>query len=117
MNKKFLLLAICALFAVSAFAQNPKREFRGAWMHTINQWQYSKQSTEENKAYLIEQLNLLQKAGCNAVIWQVRPSADALYVSNYEPWSRFLSGKAGVAPIPMWDPLQFMIDECHARGM
>lgn len=117
MKRKFLTMALAAIGVLSVFAANPKREFRGAWMHTINQWQYSKQSTEENKAYLIEQLDLLQKAGCNAVIWQVRPSADALYVSNYEPWSRFLSGKTGVAPIPMWDPLQFMIDECHARGM
>lgn len=117
MKRKLLTLALVAVATMSVFAQNPKREFRGAWMHTINQWQYSKQSTDENKAYLIEQLDLLQKAGCNAVIWQVRPSADALYVSNYEPWSRFLSGKSGVPPIPMWDPLQFMIDQCHARGM
>ena len=117
MKRKILSLALVAVSTVSMFAENPKREFRGAWMHTINQRQYSKQTTEENKAYLIDQLDKLQAAGCNAVIWQVRPSADALYVSNYEPWSRFLSGKAGVAPIPMWDPLQFMIDECHSRGM
>lgn len=117
MKRKILSLALITVSAVSMFAENPKREFRGAWMHTINQWQYSKQSTEENKAYLIDQLDKLQAAGCNAVIWQVRPSADALYKSNYEPWSRFLSGKAGVPPIPAWDPLQFMIDECHARGM
>lgn len=116
--KKILLAILSVAFVAGAInAANPKREFRGAWMHTINQGQYAKQSTDENKAYLRNQLDILQKAGCNAVIWQVRPSADALYFSNYEPWSRFLSGKAGVAPMPMWDPLQFMIDECHARGM
>ncbi len=115
--KKILSLALMATVAVSMFAQNPKREFRGAWLHTIDQRQYARQSTEENKAYLIDQLDKLQAAGCNAVIWQVRPSADALYYSNYEPWSRFLSGVAGIPPVPAWDPLQFMIDEAHARGM
>lgn len=117
MKRKFLSLALLALVVASGMAQNPKREFRGAWMHTVNQGQYAAQTTDENKAYLRDQLDKLQKAGCNAVIWQVRPSADAFYVSNYEPWSRFLSGKAGVSPIPAWDPLQFMIDETHARGM
>ncbi len=117
MKRKILSLLMIAI-TVSAFASdNPKREFRGAWLHTIDQGQYARQSTEENKAYLRNQLDLLQKAGCNAVIWQIRPSADALYVSNYEPWSRFLSGVSGVPPIPAWDPLQFMIDEAHARGM
>ena len=117
MKRKLLALALIATAALSAFAVNPKREFRGAWLHTVNQGQYAAQTTAENQAYLIDQLDKLQAAGCNAVIWQVRPSADAFYYSNYEPWSRFLSGKAGVTPIPAWDPMQFMIDECHKRGM
>lgn len=49
--------------------------------------------------------------------FQVRAEADALYRSSYEPWSRFLTGVQGKAPSPVWDPLQFMIDECHKRGM
>ena len=114
--KKILLAILSVAFVAGAInAANPKREFRGAWMHTINQGQYAKQSTDENKAYLRNQLDILQKAGCNAVIWQVRPSADALYFSNYEPWSRFLSGKAGVAPMPMWDPLQFMLNTSKSQ--
>ena len=95
----------------------PKHEFRGAWLHIIGQGQYARQSTEQNQAYLIEQLNALQRAGCNAIIWQVRPQADAAYPSTLEPWSRWLTGTAGQAPSPMWDPLQFMIDQCHRRGM
>ena len=59
----------------------------------------------------------LQKAGINAIIFQVRPEADALYASRLEPWSRFLTGVQGKAPEPYWDPMQFMIDECHKRGM
>ena len=89
--KKILTAVLSVAFMIGTLnAANPKREFRGAWMHTINQSQYANQTTEENQAYLRNQLDLLQKAGCNAVIWQVRPSADALYYSNYEPWSRFL---------------------------
>ena len=66
---------------------------------------------------LTSQLNEMQKDGVNAVIFQVRPECDALYASAYEPWSRFLTGQQGVAPQPYWDPLAWMIDECHKRGM
>jgi len=97
--------------------EQPVREFRGAWIHTIFQKQYSRQSAAENKAYLCQQLDSLRQCGCNAIVFQVRPQADALYPSELEPWSRHLTGTAGVAPNPMWDPLKFMIDESHARGM
>ena len=69
------------------------------------------------KKVLVSQLDNLQKAGINAIIFQVRAEADALYKSPYEPWSRFLTGVQGKAPSPMWDPLQFMIEECHKRNM
>lgn len=115
--KKIALLSLCAVFAVSMWAENPKREFRGAWLHTVSQMHYTHRDAAGNQKYLRGQLDKLQQAGCNAILWQVRPSADAFYPSKLEPWSRFLSGKAGVAPNPVWDPLQFMIDECHRRGM
>lgn len=115
--KKLLFLITFAFAWCNIQASNPKQEFRGAWMHTVFQAQYAKQSTEENKQYLRDQLDKLKAAGVNAIIFQVRPQADAFYQSNLEPWSRFLSGQAGVAPSPMWDPLQFMIEESHARGM
>ncbi len=114
---KFLLPMLAALMALSAFAGNPKREFRGAWMHIIGQGQYAKMTPAETQTYLVEQLDLLQKAGCNAIIWQIRPQADAAYVSDLEPWSRWLTGEPGKAPNPVWDPLEFMINESHKRGM
>jgi uncharacterized lipoprotein YddW (UPF0748 family) len=114
---KLLMLAALMCSAVSSQAINPKYEFRGAWMHIIGQDQYARQTTEQNKAYLIDQLDQLKAAGCNAVIWQIRPQADAAYPSEIEPWSRYISGKAGVAPSPLWDPMQFMIEECHKRSM
>lgn len=116
MLKKIALVVVAALSLASAVrADNPKREFRGAWLHTIFQKQY-KQPTAELQAYLVDQLDKLQAAGVNAVLFQVRPSADALYASQLEPWSRFLTD-GGNAPEPYWDPLQFMIDEAHKRGL
>ena len=121
MKRLMLLLALVACAAqaaeVTPRSANPKHEFRGAWMHIIGQKQYAQQSTAQNQAYLIDQLDKLQQAGCNAVIWQVRPQADAAYVSELEPWSRWITGEPGKAPDPLWDPLQFMIDESHRRGM
>ena len=107
-------LALCAFS--SAAALNPKQEFRGAWMHTVFQEQYHRQNSEQNKAYLRNQLDSLKALGINAVIFQVRPQADAFYKSDLEPWSRYLTDN-GAAPAPFWDPLQFMIEETHARGM
>jgi uncharacterized lipoprotein YddW (UPF0748 family) len=111
------LLFSLQLLSVFASEPSPKHEFRGAWLHTVYQSQYSHNTTDQNKAYLRDQLDKLQKAGINVILFQVRPQADAFYRSSIEPWSKFLSGKAGVAPSPIWDPLEFMIEECHRRGM
>lgn len=117
MIKRLILSVLVAvtLGMTATAGDNPKREFRGAWLHTVFQSQYTK-PTNELKAYLIDQLDKLRAAGVNAVLFQVRPSADALYPSKLEPWSRFLT-KNGKAPEPYWDPLQFMVDEAHKRGM
>jgi uncharacterized lipoprotein YddW (UPF0748 family) len=58
-----------------------------------------------------------KRNGLNAVIVQVRPCADAFYPSQYEPWSQWLTGKQGKAPSPYYDPMQFMVEEAHKRGM
>ncbi len=97
-------------------AEPPKREFRGAWIQAVN-GQFIGLSTAEMQRTLTTQLDALGRAGINAIIFQVRPEADALYMSYYEPWSRYLTGEQGLAPDPYWDPLQFMVEECHKRGM
>lgn len=94
----------------------PKREFRGAWIQIVN-GQFQGMSMQQMQNTLTYQLNELQKDGVNAIIFQVRGECDAMYESQLEPWSRFLTGKQGQAPSPYWDPLQWMIDECHKRGM
>ena len=93
-----------------------KREFRGAWIQCVN-GQFQGMGTREMQRTLAYQLDELQKDGVNAIIFQVRPECDALYQSKLEPWSKFLTGRQGVAPSPYWDPLQWMVDECHKRGM
>ena len=120
LRKLILLLALFLATGVGAQIQQqspyPKREFRGAWIQAVN-GQFRGIPTEKLKQTLIDQLNSLQGAGINAIIFHVRPEADALYASQLEPWSRFLTGVQGQAPSPYWDPMQFMIDECHKRGM
>lgn len=115
-GNRLLTVATALLLTFAAMAANPKREFRGAWLHTVWQTQYRQQTTEQNMEYLARQLDSLKAAGVNAVIFQVRPQADAFYASSLEPWSRFLSDD-GKAPVPFWDPLEYMVDETHARGM
>jgi uncharacterized lipoprotein YddW (UPF0748 family) len=114
MKRLNLLLLMITMVLVSAYAQ--KREFRGAWIQCVN-GQFQGMSTATMQQTLQSQLDELQKDGVNAIIFQVRAECDALYPSKYEPWSRFLTGVQGKAPSPYWDPLQWMIDQCHKRGM
>lgn len=119
MKKLFAIVSLIAI-AISLDAQNvpqPKREFRGAWLHIVGNTQIRTMSEAQVKEMFIQTLDSLEQAGCNAVIFQVRPQADAFYPSHLEPWSRFLTGVQGQAPDPLWDPLQFMIEESHKRGM
>ena len=98
----------------------PKRELRCAWIATVSNIDYptsTGQSVTTLKSGFITLINKLQKAGINAVFVQVRPSCDAFYNSPYEPWSQWLSGTQGVAPAGGFDPLVFMIEETHKRGI
>jgi len=95
----------------------PKREFRGAWIQTAWQEQYRSMNSEQMKSYFVRILNDFHAAGINAVIFQVRPQSDAFYKSDIEPWSRYLTGTQGKAPDNGFDPLAFIIEECHKRNM
>ena len=105
-----------ALLSVLSIQAQVKREFRGAWIQCVN-GQFMGKSTGQIQAKLTHQLDELQKDGVNAIIFQVRAECDALYESNIEPWSKFLTGEQGKAPSPYWDPLAWMVKECHKRNM
>lgn len=113
---RIIVTLVALLAAVSGTTAQSKREFRGAWIQCVN-GQFQGLSKAQMQKTLTYQLDELQKDGVNAIIFQVRPECDALYASPYEPWSRFLTGRQGQAPAPYWDPLQWMVDECHKRGM
>ena len=123
------LLAALALPLGLATAQNIpdslrppeiKREFRGLWVATVRNMDWPSSPTLSVSEQQQELLTLLDRAAelkFNAIVFQVRPEGDALYDSPYEPWSRFLTGRQGRPPEPMWDPLEFAIREAHRRGL
>jgi uncharacterized lipoprotein YddW (UPF0748 family) len=128
---RFLILLLLSIFVdikvqaqlnITAVPDNstPKREFRGVWIATVENidWPSSpKLTTDQQKKELTAQLDAHQQTGINAVMLQVRPAADALYAKSREPWSKWLTGKQGTAPDPVYDPLEFAITEAHKRGM
>jgi len=96
------------------------REFRAAWVATVANINWPSKpglSVEEQKSEAVRLLDLLYKNNYNAVIFQVRPHGDAMYKSDIEPWSYYLTGEEGKAPDPYYDPLEFWITEAHARGI
>lgn len=116
--KRTVVFLLTLLFSLSLYAQlpQPKREFRGAWIQMIN-GQFMGMDRDQMQQNLTHQLDELKACRVNTIIFQVRGEADAMYASQLEPWTRFLSGQQGVAPNPYWDPLEWMIKECHRRGM
>ena len=123
----FLCLTSAVLFAADATYEPaivsppaPLREFRGAWIATVANLDWPSKpglSVADQKAKLIALLDRAVQFKLNAVIFQVRPMADAVYASPLEPWSEFLTGTMGRAPQPLYDPLAFAIAEAHKRGL
>lgn len=97
-----------------------QREFRAAWVATVANIDWPSQAgltTEQQQNELITLLDRAAALHLNAIIFQVRPAADAFYNSPYEPWSPWLTGEMGQAPEPYYDPLEFAIREAHKRGL
>ena len=122
--KRTIMLGLFFIGCLCYFSGNtqiPRNyEFRAVWVATVDNidWPSSKNiSVAEQKAEYIKLLDLHQMNGMNAVIVQIRPAGDALYPSQYEQWSEFLTGQQGKAPSPFYDPLEFMIKETHNRGL
>lgn len=117
-----LIVAGCASNASRLARQAPPepREMRAAWVATVANidWPSSRDlSVEQQQREAIAILDEAKRLHLNAIIFQVRPAADALYASQYEPWSVYLTGAAGAAPEPFYDPLQFWVEQAHARGL
>ncbi len=119
-----LQIAICPVNA-TAKLDNPVNknfvsEMRGIWVASVYNLDYPTSQTTETEKLKKEATEILDNAkdlGMTAVFLQVRPTADALYKSDIFPWSRFLTGKNGLAPKDNFDPLKFWIDEAHKRNL
>jgi uncharacterized lipoprotein YddW (UPF0748 family) len=97
-----------------------QREFRAMWVCTVNNGDWPSKgnfNTDEQKKELTEMFDRAAALKFNAVIFQVRPCCDAVYDSSIEPWSQYLTGQAGKAPEPYYDPLTFAIEQAHKRGL
>ncbi|WP_455681173.1 glycoside hydrolase family 10 protein [Streptomyces griseoluteus] len=118
-------LALGALAALTTAGSTPayasgrhRREMRGVWLATVANRDWPSRPglpPEEQRAELIAHLDRAVAGRLNTVIFQVRPTADALWPSPYEPWSEYLTGTQGRDP--GWDPLGTAVREAHARGL
>jgi uncharacterized lipoprotein YddW (UPF0748 family) len=125
--KRLFIFLLIVFSQVAAFAQTPnvpapdaQREFRAAWVATVANINWPSKPglpVDQQKAEAIALLDFLKNHNFNAVVFQVRPQADALYKSDIEPWSYYLTGQQGKAPDPYYDPLEFWIEEAHNRGL
>jgi uncharacterized lipoprotein YddW (UPF0748 family) len=126
MSAGILLLSACQTAAAAPLRRNASvdspppapREFRGVWVATVNNIDWPSErglSAAQQRAEMIALLDRAKEINLNAVIFQVRPAADALYASTIEPWSEYLTGTQGQDP--GWDPLADWVKEAHARGL
>ena len=111
--------SLCFLALLSLFAPlQAAPEFRAAWVATVYNLDWPSKPglpAAVQKAQLREILDRAKELKLNAILFQVRPVSDALYASNREPWSVYLTGRQGGDP--GYDPLAFAISEAHARGI
>lgn len=118
----FLIISLLMqLFVVTAEPDiSAKGDLRGVWVSTVINIDYPTKPTTDIEALKSEAIQILDNAKdmrMNAVFLQVRPSSDAIYKSNYFPWSKYLTGTQGLAPADNFDPLEFWIAEAHKRGI
>jgi uncharacterized lipoprotein YddW (UPF0748 family) len=118
----FLLIVLVATNIFSQFS-SPKHELRGVWIAALGiDWPYSQGTSaaviQNQKNQLISIFDSHRSYGLNAFFLHMRPICDALYKSNIEPWSHYITGNQGTPPSdPNYDPLTFAIEEAHKRGM
>lgn len=119
MKRSLLAVLLLAVHLLAIGQQPPKREMRGAWIATYANidWPNRTQTPAQQRAAFLTILEHHKATGLNTLYIQVRSQCDALYPSAIEPWSADLTGTQGKAPNPEWDPMQFMIEECHKRGI
>ena len=97
-----------------------EREFRGVWIAAVANLDWPSRPglpPDSQRAELVRMFDRARELRLNVVILHVRPAGDALYASQLEPWSYWLTGEQGKPPQPYYDPLEFAVREAHARGL
>ncbi|HAE86889.1 TPA: glycoside hydrolase, partial [Candidatus Marinimicrobia bacterium] len=118
MTKKLCSIIFIILISLQGLTADPKEEFRAVWVATVLRLDWPSSSTvSTQKNQMINILNTMESYRFNAIVFQVRPACDALYDSKIEPWSNWLTGTEGKAPSPYYDPLAFVVEEAHKRGI
>lgn len=108
------------IISANGFPKTAKEEMRGVWVSSVFNIDYPKKPTTDSLLLKREAEFIVKKAkdaGLNAIFLQVRPTADSLYKSSIFPYSKWLTGKAGLAPSDGFDPLQYFIELAHKEGM
>ena len=110
------------ILLLAALSMQAEITFRGAWIATVANidWPSAEAvgQTDMQQTEMLFLLDSLHSLGVNAIIFQVRPTADALYLSEYEPVSQWLTGKQGSwGEQEAWDPLAWTIEQAHQRKM
>jgi uncharacterized lipoprotein YddW (UPF0748 family) len=116
---RFLLILFFS--ANTLYAQlNGKYEFRAVWLTTVGNYDWpfsSNDPPDKQQRDLIGLLDQLKAMNFNAILFHTRTKGDAFYKSDLEPWSEYLTGLQGRPQNPIWDPLEFLVNEGHKRGM
>ena len=119
-----LILATIIVFQSSYFPLNrvnaDSDEIRGVWVATVLGLDYPKEATKNEfllKSRIDDIVNKTFDCGLNTIYFQVRPSCDAFYSSEIFPWSVYLTGEYGIAPENNFDPLEYIIEKAHAKGI
>jgi len=116
----FFLLVLCCSCASLKYDKHPEYEFRGTWVATVVNidWPKSgKDSAEQQKKDFLKLLDFYETLNLNTLIVQIRTAGDAFFPSEMAPWSRFMTGQEGQPKDGFNDPLKWMVEKTHERGM
>ncbi|MCR8745440.1 family 10 glycosylhydrolase [Romboutsia lituseburensis] len=120
MKKILAFLMVFCMIAVGGISSNiyaNSTDMQAAWITTVfnADWPKAKNSPQSQKQEMIKILDTLKSTGIDTVMFQARTEGDALYKSSINPWSKVLTGTQGKDP--GYDPLEFVLQEAHKRGM
>ncbi len=120
MKRIIFFIVMCYICFTSISKAYISDDMKGIWVATVYNLDYPSSPTADANTLKTEIKTILSnisEMGYNAVFFQVRPSADSFYESDIFPWSKYLTGQNGLAPLDGFDPLTFLVEEAHKKGI